>query len=116
MLVPSKPPLRCRAIDFMRKPIREQELIDRIHQALDHESGMHDLHQRTAEIKKLIETLTSRELEIFDRVATGQANKVIAFELEVSERTVEVHRASVMKKLQAATLADLVRIKLHGES
>ena len=108
--------MRCGAIDFMRKPIREQELIDRIHQALDHESGKHDLHQRTADIRKLVGTLTSKETEIFNRVATGQANKVIALELEISERTVEVHRASVMKKLQVRTLADLVRIKLQGES
>ena len=69
------------------------------------------MHQRTAEIRKLIETLTSREAEVFNRVATGQANKVIALDLEVSERTVEVHRANVMKKLKVRSLADLVRIK-----
>lgn len=107
--------MRAGALDFMRKPVREQDLLDRIQQALDHESGKFDLHEQMAGIKSLITTLTPKEHEIFDRVAEGQANKVIAIELGVSERTVEVHRAQVMKKLGVRTLADLVRLKLTGE-
>jgi len=108
--------MRAGALDFMRKPVREQDLLDRIQQALDHESGKFDLHAQMAEIRTRIATLTPKEHEIFDRVAEGQANKVIAIELGVSERTVEVHRAQVMKKLDVRTLADLVRLKLTGES
>lgn len=108
--------MRAGALDFMRKPVREQDLLDRIQRALDHESGKFDLHEKMAGIKTRIETLTPKEHEIFDRVAEGQANKVIAVELGVSERTVEVHRAQVMKKLGVRTLADLVRLKITGES
>lgn len=107
--------MRAGALDFMRKPVREQDLLDRIQQALDHESGKFDLHEKMAGIKSCIATLTPKEHEVFDRVAEGQANKVIAAELGVSERTVEVHRAQVMKKLGVRTLADLVRLKLTAE-
>lgn len=107
--------MRGGALDFMRKPFREQDLLDRIQQALDHESGKYDAHEIMSDIKKNIATLTPKEHDIFNRVAQGQANKVIALELGVSERTIEVHRAQVMKKLQVKTLADLVRIKLDGE-
>lgn len=108
--------MRAGALDFMRKPVREQDLLDRIQQALQHESGEFDMHEKMAGIRSRIDTLTPKEHEIFDRVAQGQANKVIAAELGVSERTVEVHRAQVMKKLEVRTLADLVRLKLTGEA
>ena len=107
--------MRQGALDFMRKPFREQDLLDRIQQALEHEAGMRDVLLDRARLLERIATLTAREHEVFERVVKGQANKVIAIELGISERTVEVHRAQVMKKLEARTLAQLVRIKIDSE-
>jgi len=107
--------MRQGALDFMRKPFREQDLLDRIQQALEHEAGMRDVLRDRAKILERIATLTTREHEVFERVVKGQANKVIALDLGISERTVEVHRAQVMKKLEARTLAQLVRMKIDAE-
>ncbi|ASJ76570.1 response regulator transcription factor [Granulosicoccus antarcticus] len=104
--------MRNGALDFMRKPIREQDLLDRIQQALSYEAGERSNRATSENLKNLIATLTLKEHEVFKRVADGQANKVIALELGVSERTVEVHRAHVMQKLCVRSLADLVRINL----
>ncbi len=104
--------MRNGALDFMRKPIREQDLLDRIQQALAYEAGERNNRATTDKLKNLIDTLTPKEHEVFKRVADGQANKVIALDLGVSERTVEVHRAHVMQKLSIRSLAELVRINL----
>ena len=103
------------AIDFMRKPVREQDLLDRINEAMNIESNEHVSSQRLNLQKTALESLTKREAEVFSLVATGLANKVIALDLNISERTVEVHRAQVMKKLGARSLADLVKIKLETD-
>jgi two-component system response regulator FixJ len=103
------------AIDFMRKPIKEQGLLDRIQQALQAESGMQSQMQNREQCKTRIQLLTQRELQIFKQVTERQANKVIAHDLGISERTVEVHRAQVMKKLGAKSLAQLVRISIDLE-
>lgn len=108
--------MRQGAVDFMRKPISEDDLLERIQQALQQESSLRDQSEENRRISELIASLTQRELEIFERVAKGDANKAIAIELEISERTVEVHRSQVMKKLEARTLAQLVRMWLLGVS
>ncbi len=108
--------MRRGAVDFIRKPFRDQELLDRIHEALHREETDHDQQLALAAVRASIETLTPRESEVFERVASGQANKVIAIELEISERTVEIHRSQVMRKMQARTLADLVRMKILFEA
>lgn len=108
--------MRQGAVDFMRKPISEDDLLERIRQALQQESSLRDQSEENRRISELIASLTQRELEIFERVAKGDANKAIAIELEISERTVEVHRSQVMKKLEARTLAQLVRMWLVGVS
>jgi len=107
--------MRRGAMDFMRKPFREQDLLDRIQHALEHEAGMRDVLLDRAKIVQRIATLTARGHEVFERVVKGQANKVIALDLGISERTVEVHRAQVMRKLEARTLAQLVRIKIEAD-
>lgn len=107
--------MRQGALDFMRKPVREQELLDRIQEALNYEAGLRNIIFDREQTAKKLSTLTIREREVFDRVAEGHANKVIGFELGISERTVEVHRSQVMKKLEARSLAQLVKIKIDLE-
>ena len=106
--------MRRGAIDFMRKPVIEQDLIERIEQAFEQESGIVSQMQDREQTNVRIDSLTQREHEVFKLVAEGQANKAIAIDLGISERTVEVHRSQVMKKLGAKTLAQLVRIHLES--
>jgi len=103
------------AMDFIQKPFRDQDLIDRIHQALelDHANRV-ALKGRDAIIER-IRTLTPREHEVLALVAAGKANKVIAGDLDVSQRTVEIHRARVMEKMNASSLAHLVRMVIEAE-
>jgi two-component system response regulator FixJ len=105
--------MRQGAFDFMRKPILEKDLLDRIQQAFDHESGIRTEWQNHDHNSQLIASLTKREHQIFACVAEGQANKSIAIDFGISERTVEVHRSQVMKKLGANNLAQLVRIHIE---
>ena len=100
------------AIDFIRKPFRDQELLDRIHAALNADEDQRGAYDNLTAIRERVASLTPREHEVFERVAEGQANKVVAIELGISERTVEIHRSQVMQKTEARTLADLVRMKL----
>ncbi len=104
------------AVDFIQKPFRDQELLDRIHLALRTDEERRAEARRTEEIRSLIDKLTQREREVFELVVTGKPNKVIAFELGVSQRTVEIHRARVMEKMQARSLADLVRMHIADGS
>lgn len=108
--------MRRGAIDFIRKPFRDQELLDRINEALAVDDAQQRRSAAQADTKDRIAALTPREQQVFERVAAGQANKVIALDLEISERTVEIHRSQVMRKTQSKTLADLVRLKLALES
>ena len=100
------------AIDFIRKPFRHQELLDRINEALTAEATGREEKQNIDAIRQCFGDLTPRESEVFGRVSAGQANKVIAIELGISERTVEIHRSQVMRKMKARTLADLVRMRI----
>ncbi len=100
------------ALDFIRKPFREQDLLDRINEALEAEAAGRNARLALADLQRQFESLSPREREVYERVAEGQANKVIAIDLNISERTVEIHRAQVMKKMQARTLAHLVRTKI----
>jgi two-component system, LuxR family, response regulator FixJ len=100
------------AFDFLQKPFRDQDLIDRIQRALaKDETGRLELRERVR-IKERIEALTAREREVLDLVTTGKPNKIMAADLGVSQRTVEIHRARVMEKMGASSLAQLVRMVL----
>lgn len=107
--------MRRGAVDFIRKPFREHDLLDRINEALTaDDSARLKLLGRQALADKL-SPLSEREWEVFERVANGDMNKIIAADLGISERTVEVHRGHVMRKLGVTTLAQLVRIKIESE-
>ena len=100
------------AVDFIQKPFRDQELLDRIGEALKADQELRSAREEKAEVQSRIDKLTNRERQVLDLVVTGKPNKVIAYELGVSQRTVEIHRARVMEKMEAKSLADLVRMHM----
>ncbi len=102
--------MRAGALDFIEKPFRDQDLLDRINQALALSAQQRSALAEAAGIRARVAALTPREREIMDRIVAGQANKVIAVELGLSERTVEIHRAKVMSKTQSRSLAELVTL------
>ena len=105
--------MQAGAVDFIQKPFRDQDLIDRINQALEKDANNRAALGERNDIRKRLETLTPREREVLDLVVHGKANKVIAGDLKLSQRTVEIHRARVMEKMQASSLAHLVRMVLE---
>jgi two-component system response regulator FixJ len=105
--------MQAGAVDFIQKPFRDQDLIDRINQALEKDSSNRAALGERNDIRRRLETLTPREREVLDLVVHGKANKVIAGDLKLSQRTVEIHRARVMEKMQASSLAHLVRMVLE---
>jgi RNA polymerase sigma factor (sigma-70 family) len=104
------------AFDFIQKPFRDQDLLDRIDQALTTSDEQEEQSARKKTVQNQFQTLTPREQEVMQLVVHGSANKVIAMDLGVSQRTVEIHRARVMEKMQARSLAELVRMSLLIES
>ena len=109
--------IKAGAADFVQKPFRDQELIDRIREVLEEDSHARAEKLQRTEILRRMETLTEREREVMGQVVDGKANKVVAIDLNVSQRTVEIHRANVMEKMKARSLAQLVRLvmKARGE-
>ncbi len=107
--------MRLGALDFIRKPFREQDLLDRINEALEYDAGKRKAMLDRQELLERLSLLSERESEVFHRVAAGDMNKVIGFDLGISERTVEAHRSQVMKKLGVRTLAQLVRFEIDTE-
>ena len=100
------------AFDFLQKPFRDQDLIDRVQRALELDAANRAQLRETDGIRARLESLTPREREVLELVTVGKANKVTAHELGVSQRTVEIHRARVMDKMAAQSLAQLVRMML----
>lgn len=103
------------AVDFIQKPFRDQDLLDRVNQAIEKDRENRRSLLARDEIRRRIGLLTPREREVLDLVTKGKANKVVAGDLNVSQRTVEIHRARVMEKMQASSLAHLVRMVLEAE-
>jgi FixJ family two-component response regulator len=98
------------AHEFLTKPVRGQDLLDAIQKAIASDRGLRKERQELNEIRARFDTLTPREKEVLDLVVAGLLNKQIADQLEMSELTVKTHRAHVMEKTQAESLAHLVRM------
>ena len=101
--------MKSGAIDFIEKPFDQQRIIDSIRRAADSAGAQFELEQSRSRTQEAIKSLSEREGQVLDGVMTGQPNKVIAFELGISPRTVEGYRATLMAKMQARNLADLIR-------
>jgi FixJ family two-component response regulator len=108
--------LRRGAVDFVPKPFDDQELLAKVKLALAAGEQRQLEEAERHEVRRRSDSLTAREREVMSQVVQGKANKVIASDLGVSQRTVEIHRARVMEKMQAASLAQLVRMVLIAEA
>ncbi len=104
--------LKGGAVDFVQKPFNPQALLDLVQQAIVRDGEIREDAAREAELAQRMALLTPREQEVMALVVAGKANKVIAIDLSISERTVELHRARIMKKMQARSLAELMRMVL----
>jgi two-component system response regulator FixJ len=104
------------AFDFLQKPFRDQDLIDRIQRALERDVRNRAALAQHDRIRERFDSLTPREREVLTLMTRGKPNKVMAADLGVSQRTVEIHRARVMEKTGAASLAQLVRMAMDLES
>jgi FixJ family two-component response regulator len=102
--------IKSGAIEFLTKPLKEQELLDAVQAGIERDRVRRQEAKLVAELRERFNSLTSREQEVMAFVITGQVNKQIAYELKLSEMTVKVHRSQVMHKMGARSLVDLVRM------
>ena len=100
------------ALDFIQKPFKEEELIGLVERMLGHAREAFAEHQKAANRDALLSKLTGREAQVLERIVAGRLNKQIADDLGISIKTVEAHRANIMEKLNANTVADLLKIAL----
>jgi len=100
------------AMDFIQKPFNDEALVALVERMLEHARGAFAQHQQSASRDALLSKLTGREAQVLERIVAGRLNKQIADDLGISIKTVEAHRANIMEKLNANTVADLLKIAL----
>jgi len=100
------------AFDFLQKPFRDQELLDRVQKALARDRERREQLRGDESVRQRLDSLTGREAEVLELVTSGAPNKIIAHKLGISQRTVEIHRAHVMEKMGADSLAELIHMTL----
>jgi len=104
--------IKAGAFDFIEKPLREEMLLDCVERSLHRNDAAHEVRLQRAQLEARAALLTSREREVLELVAAGEPNKIIARRLGISFRTVELHRAHIIEKLQARSLSDLIRMAI----
>jgi two-component system response regulator FixJ len=104
--------MKAGAVDFIEKPFDDEVLIAAIKMALARRAGDRERNARIAEVRDRLKLLSERERQVMDGLVTGKPNKIIAYDLGISARTVEIYRANVMAKMQADSLSALVRMAL----
>jgi FixJ family two-component response regulator len=102
--------MKAGAVEFLTKPFRDQDLLDAIEQGIERDRSARKQQTEIRELRERAETLTPRERAVMQLVVTGLLNKQVAVELDISEKTVNVHRSQVMQKMRADSLAELVRM------
>jgi FixJ family two-component response regulator len=102
--------MKMGALNFIEKPFRDQVLLDNIQKAIDFDAKMRNEQTKNVESKIKLESLTPREREIIELLVTGKPNKAIAFELGISQKTVDFHRANILKKMGVESVVGLVRL------
>ncbi|AWK89122.1 response regulator transcription factor [Azospirillum thermophilum] len=107
--------LRSGAVDFIEKPLNDQLLLDRVHEALQKSARVWAVGARKAELRDRLARLTPRERQVASLVAAGKPSKVVALEVNLSPKTVEAYRHNIMEKLEIASVADLTRLLLEAE-
>ncbi|MCK4870974.1 MAG: response regulator transcription factor [Gammaproteobacteria bacterium] len=107
--------MKLGAVDFLTKPVNNQTLLEAINKALKQDIADGEARDSRAQAKQLINKLTPREYEIMQLLADGYLNKNIASKLDISQKTVELHRANIMRKMGIRTLAELVRIVMSSK-
>ena len=105
--------MRAGASDFLTKPVKREKLLEAVDMAMERHAATNAGRAQMTELQARFESLTAREREVFRGVVAGKLNKQIAADLQIAERTVKAHRSQVMEKMQAESLADLVRQSEH---
>jgi FixJ family two-component response regulator len=107
--------VKAGAFDFIEKPFNDQDLLDRIHKAIAFDAVQRSQDMQRTQLRALFASLTVREREVLDLVVIGKSNKAIANWFGLSAKTIEVHRAKMMEKMQAHSVADLVKMAMQNQ-